>query len=91
MPSVPACPRGYLGIACRRSSRGRDTRDSQEKLMRRGAKPAKAKVDPGRRQLEKRLSETLAQQTATGEILRVISRSPNDIGPVFDLMTRSAV
>jgi GAF domain-containing protein len=36
------------------------------------------------------LSETLAQQTATSDILRVISRSPTDVLPVFDTIARSA-
>ena len=36
------------------------------------------------------LTESLEQQTATSEILRVISGSPTDLGPVLDIVCRCA-
>src|SRR5262249_24197457 len=36
------------------------------------------------------LTETLEQQTATGEILRVISSSPTDVQPVLETIIRNA-
>ncbi|HEY7141532.1 MAG TPA: GAF domain-containing protein, partial [Methylomirabilota bacterium] len=46
---------------------------------------------PAFRRLLRDLTKSLEQQTATGEILRVISSSPTDVQPVFDTIARSAL
>src|SRR4029077_3202875 len=69
--------------------------DSQIDLLRMFADQAVIALENTRlfKELEAKnadLTEGLKQQTATGEILRVISSSPTEVQPVFDAIVRSA-
>ena len=68
--------------------------EAESPVSRKSPKIDRAKVHD----LEKQLAEALRdkadaqeQQAATSEILRVISNSPNNVQPVFDAITQSAV
>ncbi|HEU5190234.1 MAG TPA: GAF domain-containing protein [Methylomirabilota bacterium] len=70
--------------------------DSQVALMETFADQAAIAIENARLLTELQaknasLTESLEQQTATGEILRVISQSPTDVQPIFDAIVRSAV
>ena len=81
--------RSTAGSKAETAQGGKPKHSIAPKALRRRASPAAGQETKVAR-LTRELSEAIEQQTATGDILRVIASSPDNVQPVFDAIARNA-